>query len=178
MIDNSCSFTGHRPNKLPGGYNMIHESNLEISYRLENQLQTLIGIGVDTFISGGALGFDWLAFLTVNRIKKNSPDKGIKNILALPFLYQDNNWIEESVKMYNYIKNLADDIVYVDRLSEYKLKGIREDMYHPAKMQQRNMYMVDKSKYLVSYYDGSKGGTRNCIKYAERLKRDIIGIYY
>jgi uncharacterized phage-like protein YoqJ len=43
-------------------------------------------------------------------------------------------------------------------------------------MQKRNEYMVDNSDIVIAVWDGSKGGTYNCVKYAEKLGKKIIVI--
>lgn len=44
------------------------------------------------FISGGAQGFDQLAFKAVNNLKQKYPD--IKNIVYIPFTGYDKQWNE------------------------------------------------------------------------------------
>ena len=41
-------------------------------------------------------------------------------------------------------------------------------------MQKRNEYMVDKCDILLAVWDGSAGGTNNCVKYARKLDKEII----
>ena len=43
-------------------------------------------------------------------------------------------------------------------------------------MQKRNKYMVDNSQYVIAVWDGSKSGTFNTLKYARKLKRNIMVI--
>lgn len=43
-------------------------------------------------------------------------------------------------------------------------------------MQKRNEYMVDLADRVIAVWDGSKGGTANCIKYAEKVGKEIIKI--
>jgi len=62
----------------------------------------------------------------------------------------------------------------VDTLDKYKIKGYTEDRYYPAKMQKRNEYMVDNSNIVIAVWDGTKGGTYNCVKYAEKLGKEVI----
>ena len=40
--------------------------------------------------------------------------------------------------------------------------------YHNGVFQQRNAWMVDRSNRLIAYYNGTPGGTRNTIEYAEK----------
>lgn len=48
--------------------------------------------------------------------------------------------------------------------------------YAAWKMQVRNEYIVNNSDSMIAVHDGSKGGTYNCIKYAESLGREIFRI--
>lgn len=176
-LETCCSFTGHRPNKLQGGYNLMSKPNLYLSHLIEKTILELISDGVRVFISGGALGFDQIAFLTVNRVKENNPEVGIKNVLALPFFNQNIKWIVKDRDTYNYILELSDDYIYVDTVDGYTVFNHEVGIYQPEKMQLRNQFMVDHSKYLIAYWDGSPGGTKNCIKYAYKMDRSIINIY-
>lgn len=95
----SISFTGHRPNKLYG-YDLKDERYLNLNKFLESILEKkIIEEGYDTFISGGALGFDTVAFLSVKNLKKKYPH--IKNNLAIPFEDQPIKWSAKDQKLYN-----------------------------------------------------------------------------
>ena len=71
---------------------------------------------------------------------------------------------------------VADKVVLVDTLDKYKIKGYQEDIYYPAKMPKRNEFMCDKADILITVWDGSKGGTANCIRYMKKLGKEIIRI--
>lgn len=43
-------------------------------------------------------------------------------------------------------------------------------------MQKRNEYMVDLADRVIAVWDGSKGGTATCVKYAEKVGKEIIRI--
>lgn len=167
-ISHICSFTGHRPNKLYG-YNLYNEDYLKLARLMKDSIIDLIeNKKVDTFISGGALGIDTIAFLIIHKLKKEYPN--IKNILAIPFKNQDANWFKQEDKnRYKKMKELADEVIYVDTLEEYKIKNYKENIYYPAKMQKRNEYMIDNSQYVIAVWDGKRnGGTWNCVKYANK----------
>jgi len=36
--------------------------------------------------------------------------------------------------------------------------------------------MVDRSRYVICYYDGKSGGTANTVRYARARGRDIINV--
>ena len=172
-------FTGHRPNKLYG-YDLEHPNynNLKENIYFET-LKLIQEKDVDKVITGGALGLDTLAFYTVENINSTFKEKyEIKNKLAVPFKNQPNAWFRQKDKdRYNEMKEIADEVVYVDTLEKYKISNIREEEYHPAKMQKRNEYMVDNSDIVIAVWNGDKkGGTWNCIKYAQKLGKEIIYI--
>jgi len=43
-------------------------------------------------------------------------------------------------------------------------------------MQKRNQFMVDNSRVIIAYWDGSKGGTKNCLDYALLKNKTIYQI--
>ena len=89
----SCSFTGHRPEKL-----FIKNFENEIECKLKNEIRkniiTLINNGVFVFYSGMARGTDiWSAEIVIE-LKKEF--KNISLICVLPFKNQINDkWTEE-----------------------------------------------------------------------------------
>jgi uncharacterized phage-like protein YoqJ len=165
-------FTGHRPDKI-GGYDYNNPTMQAIERELKREIENLIvNHGVFRFITGGALGVDTLAFKAVNKMKESYPN--IMNILAVPFQSQDDVWGYRDKEIYKKMKELADDIIYVDTKKGYECKGSRIGQYHVAKMDLRNRYMVDNSKYCIAVWNGTSGGTCNCVKYARKCNREII----
>lgn len=174
-------FTGHRPNKL-GGYDWKSEKNQKILKALKSKIIELINNAPTEekhfkFICGGALGIDQMAFEICKIIKENTlklnPCK-IELILAMPFEKQDNNWFKQTDKdRLNSQKIYADEVVLVDTLENYKFDKVNIGEYHPAKMQLRNMYMVDNADEVIAVWDGSKGGTGNCVEYARKQGKII-----
>jgi uncharacterized phage-like protein YoqJ len=174
------SFTGHRPDKL-GGYDWNSEKNKKIRDKLYETILDIMNKSDEKqfhFISGGALGIDQFAFDVVELVTDNSNLDRIcfTNEIAIPFSSQACKWQYESAKKYEQQKSIADICTYVDRLDKYKIKGYEEDKYYPAKMQKRNEYMVDNADIVIAVWDGTKGGTYNCVKYAEKLSKKIIVI--
>ena len=46
--------------------------------------------------------------------------------------------------------------------------------YAAWKMQKRNQFMVDHSNLLIAVWDGSSGGTSNCVAYAKKIGLQIV----
>lgn len=169
-------FTGHRPNKLEGGYDYYSSPNIALGRQIRKVCIELIEKhNVDTFICGGALGVDQMAFMVCNKLKEKYPN--IKIVLAMPFEKQSANWINESKKLLEKHIELADEVVYVDELPKYTIKNLPIKEYNPAKMQKRNEYMVDNSDFVVAVWNGdTSGGTANCVRYAQSKNKEIIQI--
>lgn len=169
-------FTGHRPDKL-GGYDWNTYKNQAIMKKISEVTENLIlQRNAKQFVFGGALGIDQMAFEVVKKHQEHWCHE-LKMILAVPFKNQSIKWFRQSdLNRYNSQLKWADEVVYVDTVDKYKLSNMQEGVYHPAKMQKRNEFMVDNSDIVVSVWDGTKGGTYNCVKYAQKTNKEILQI--
>ena len=151
--------TGHRPNKMYG-YDISNEkwNNLK-----ENFKKILIENKCDEAITGMALGVDTVFALAVLELKEEGYD--IKLHCAIPCKNHSCKWIDESVKLYNDILSKANTV-----------HTVSDEEYKPWLMQKRNEYMVDLAEKVIAVWDGSSGGTCNCVKYAEKKNKEIIRI--
>lgn len=171
-INKTACFTGHRPNKL-GGYDLRSPINQKVGDKLYHLVEMLYKkYGVRHFICGGALGTDQIAFMVVAYFKKTHPDVTLE--LAIPFAEQAIKWPNRAFLIYESQKQEADIVTYVDELDGYTVLGVDVGKYHVQKMQERNKYMVDKSRYVVAVWNGSDGGTANCVRYARSVDREIV----
>ena len=125
-------------------------------------MEELINSGYCYFGSGGALGFDTLAALTVLELKKTYPH--IKLILVLPCKNQTKSWSKENSQVYEYIKSKCDRYIYISK--EYT-KGC---------MHKRNRHLVDNSGFCVCYLTKDSGGTAYTVGYALRKGLEVINI--
>lgn len=172
----TITFTGHRPNKLYG-YDLKDERYLKLNKFLESILEKkILEEGYDTFISGGALGFDTVAFLSVKNLKKRYPH--IKNIIAIPFEKQHIKWSQKDQEIYLIMKDIADEIIYVDTIRGYNRTNTPEGLYNANKLKIRNEYMVDNADLLIALWDKDyRSGTGHCVRYAQKkLKNPILVI--
>lgn len=145
--------TGHRPNKL-GGYSS------EVLMKLVSTAKdALIELQPTSVISGMALGWDTALALAALELK-------LPLVAAVPFHGQETAWPNISQIMYQDILKDASDVVYVCD------KG-----YAPWKMQIRNEWMVDHCDVVLALWDGTSGGTGNCIAYADKVKKPIHNVW-
>lgn len=151
--------TGHRPNKLYG-----YDLNDERWQNLKEQFKVLLKEdNCNEAITGMALGVDTVFALAVLELKSEGYD--IKLHCAIPCRNHSCKWIKESIDQYYNILSKADMI-----------KLVSSEEYKPQLMQKRNEYMVDLADKVIAVWDGSSGGTANCVKYAEKVKKEIIRI--
>lgn len=142
--------TGHRPLKL-GGYQY---SPIQDAIRRDMRSYIVEHPNIRG-ISGMALGVDqWWAEELIHM--------GRPFIAALPFVGQGDRWPSESQRHHNFLLDHAEKLVIVS-----------DGAYTAWKMQVRNRWMVDNCRELVAVFDGSPGGTANCISYAEQVGRSI-----
>lgn len=149
--------TGHRPNKMYG-YDLKDKRYLDLKEKLK---LILIEEKCNEAITGMALGVDTIFALAVLELKQEGYD--IKLHCAIPCKDHSNKWFSDSVKMYKDILNKADTV-----------KLVSDEYYKPWLMQKRNEYMVDLADKVIAVWDGSKGGTGNCVQYAQKLNKEII----
>ena len=177
-----CCFTGHRPEKLYG-YDIYSPEYIKLAKIIKNYIiKELIPAGYDTFVVGGALGFDTVAFFIINKLKNRHPN--LRIILAVPFKNQPIKWNNEDRNRYNEMLKLADAVVQVDEVLLIKKYGEKYVLskefqqlgqFSKSKLFDRNNYMVNISDFIIGVWDGSKSGTGQCIQYAQKNK--VKGIY-
>ena len=163
-------FTGHRYKKLYGS-NLNDDEGRYYTLRRAIRVfveKLVLEKGVRTFISGGALGLDTVAFFVGCDIKRKYPELNIKNILAIPYKEQDFYWKEDDKKRYNKMKSWADLIINVSELDKYFAFSTND------KLQKRNEFMVDNGDFAFGLWDGKAGGgTYNCISYIQQLENPM-----
>jgi uncharacterized phage-like protein YoqJ len=151
------AITGHRPNKLNNEYNLdgpctcfLHK---EINKILDRENPTHL-------ITGMALGVDTLFALI--GIERKIP------ILAyIPCRGQERMWPQRSKDKYQEI------------LGNPLVRQILVDPgdYAPWKMQKRNKAMVNDCDKLIACWNGTNGGTANCVNYAKEVGKTIFRIH-
>lgn len=150
--------TGHRPDKLgpkPQCYSDGMLSRLTVlAYRYLQILEP------DKVITGMALGWDTALALAALELE-------IPLVCAIPFRGQELSWPETAQKRYNSILKQASKVTIVSKGS-----------YSLHKMQRRNEWMVDRCDLVLALWNGSSGGTQNCINYAESKNKAILNAWY
>jgi uncharacterized phage-like protein YoqJ len=151
--------TGHRPQKLPCRYDETHPFYSALYDKLLDIVQDARIYAEDkgdtlTLMSGMALGVDTM-FAEIAVVLD------IPFIAAVPCTNQDSRWNKQSQTKYRDLLSKAQKVVTISIV------------YDNSCMQKRNEYMVDNSDYAIAVWDGSSGGTKNCIDYLKKKQKPI-----
>jgi uncharacterized phage-like protein YoqJ len=144
--------TGHRPNKLLGYTAKAYFDAADFAYKHLPE-------GTSRIISGGALGWDQALALAALQAS-------IPLVMALPFPNFESRWPRESQHNLHQLIDKSADIVFVC-----------DGGYAPWKMQKRNEWMVDKADSVLALWNGTDGGTANCVRYAEKVGKPITNLW-
>lgn len=178
----TVGFSGHRPEKI-GGYNRLNPTRVMISTKIEDICKYLIAnCRTTNFVTGGALGIDQDAADVVIKMREQyiettkdlnmSEEDRIDFMpmlhVVVPFAGQESHWTDENQKYYREQCANADKttILYEDKPESYKNICIA--------LNERNEAMVDDSDLMVITWDGTVGGTKNCLDYAKKENKPII----
>ena len=162
MRETSCSFTGHRPAKLPWGSNEGDIRCIAVKEELAARLEGIYEAGYRHFICGMAIGCDMYFAEAVLKLQKQHPDVTLE--AAIPCGTQPDRWTRAQRERYNML---------LDQCSKVNVLQIE---YSPQCMMRRNQYMVDNSSLLLACFDGRPGGTMSTILYAQRQGLNVITI--
>ena len=152
--------TGHRPHKLPGGYDMNSAENQLLE---ETLYKILCKAQPTSIISGMALGVDQIYVKAALRYKEINPE--MKIIAAVPCPEQDNKWPDASKKLYRELLAQCDAVKTISPKYTYNC------------MKDRNQWMVDHCSSAIAVYDGTSGGTQDAINKLCTAKKTVLVIH-
>lgn len=144
---------GHRPNKLGGYGPKVYRDLVRLA---EAYLDLAKPSGI---ISGMALGWDqaWADAGINKRVPVHA---------AVPFIGQESRWPKESQDNFNRILKQCASVTIVC-----------EGAYSAQKMQTRNEWMADKADRVCALWDGTAGGTGNCVRYVESISKPLDNLW-
>jgi uncharacterized phage-like protein YoqJ len=145
--------TGHRPDKL-GGYSEHVE--YQLFYLARSYLKKHPASRV---ISGMALGWDTALAHAALHCK-------YPLTCAIPFVGQENRWTPRSKRQYSKILEKA-----------HQIEVISEGGYESWKLERRNRWMVDNCDMVVALWNGTPGGTANCMAYVEEKHKTYVNLW-
>jgi len=119
----------------------------------------LSGVEVDRVITGMAQGWD-------HAIADACVFWSIPFTCAIPFEGQERTWPMDAQEKYHRLLRLSGDVQIIcgGKVSN-------------AKYQHRNRWMVDHCDSVLALWNGTKGGTSNCVAYAEEVGKKVINAW-
>lgn len=138
--------TGHRPNKIfkddPYSSENVHLLTAFAAAQLRDYSD------LSMVITGMALGWD-------QAIAQACLALDIPFTAAIPFTGQESRWPPASQRAYRMLLSKAAAQVIISPNTPY----------HPRLMQVRNEWCCNECDSLLALWDGSAGGTGNCVEY-------------
>lgn len=162
--EKTVCFTGHRSEKLPKG-----EALENLRTRLADEIEKAIQDGYNTFLFGGAYGWDLMAAEEVIKKKTvidlQNPQR-VRLIAVIPFEEQAVRYSLADHERYYEIMPKCDDVITLNT------------HYNSQCYAQRNQYMVDRSSRVICYWNKQAvSGTAQTVRMAEKQKLEIINLY-
>lgn len=156
-MDQVFAASGHRPHKLGGYTTSTRERLTGLAWAYLDKHRP------DKVISGMALGWDqaWAEAATHHRIPF---------MAAVPFKGQELRWPKGAREDYAALLAQAAEVHIVDH-------DVRGEQEARRAFDKRNRWMVDQCSRLVTLWDGSGGGTCNCVNYATTKGCFIVNLW-
>lgn len=158
----SCCFTGHRPAKLPWGYNESDPRCVRLKERIADAVLLAYQEGYRHFLCGMALGCDLYFCEAVLALRQRYPEVTVE--AAIPCPTQADAW------------PAAERQRYRELVARCDMETMVSGTYSSACMQRRDRYMVDHAALLIAAFDGTAGGTRYTVEYALRRGIEIFDV--
>ncbi len=156
----TCTFTGHRENKLPWRSNETAPECIDLKARIADTVEAVYASGIRHYICGMATGGDMYFCEAVLALRTCHEDITLE--AAIPWEGQSDAW---SQKLKDRYLRLVEDCDFYTLVSK---------SYTPECLIKRNHYMVDNSSLLIAAYTGKPGGTMSTMLYAIRQGLEVI----
>lgn len=155
--ETTCSFTGHRPEKLPWRRDERDPRCLALKERLAAAVEDAYDKGMRHFLCGMARGADFYFCDAVLELRERR--SGVTLEAVIPCEEQAARWSERERERWFSLVERCDG------------ETMLQHHYDKGCMLRRNRYLVDHSSMLIAVYDGMLGGTMYTLSYA--MKRGL-----
>ncbi|MDD5017391.1 MAG: SLOG family protein [Eubacteriales bacterium] len=164
MKQQTCCITGHRPNKLPFGYDEGHQDCVRLKLKLAAKIEEMRGKGVTAFYTGLEEGVGiWGAEIVLD-LKRAYPKEDIRLTVVIAYEGQQNRMGQAYRGRYHDILSAAD------------VRAILHTDYKKNCMHACARYMVDASSHMIAVFDRVKGREKYTIDYARKMGLDVAVI--
>ena len=119
--DNSCCFSGYRPEKLPWGSKEDDPRCALLKDTILSYAEKIHLTGINHFICGMARGSDTYYCEAVLALRSRYPEITLE--AAIPCEGQASKWREDERERYDYLVKLCDQVTFVSRHCTKPLRG-------------------------------------------------------
>ena len=158
--ETTCSFTGHRPEKLPWRGDESDPRCLALKERLAAAVEDAYDKGMRHFLCGMARGADFYFCDAVLELRERR--SGVTLEAVIPCEEQAARWSERERERWFSLVERCDGETMLQR------------HYDKGCMLRRNRYLVDHSSMLIAVYDGMLGGTMYTLSYAMKQGLETV----
>ncbi|MCD7947643.1 MAG: DUF1273 domain-containing protein [Oscillospiraceae bacterium] len=159
--DQTCCFTGHRPEKLPWKCNESDPRCIALKEEIAKLLERVYHEkGMRRFLCGMARGADMYFCDAVLALRTRYPDVELEAVI--PCEEQAAHWSEAERNRYFSLVQACDYETMIQR------------RYDKDCMLRRNRYMIRRSSMLIAVYDGMLGGTMYTITQAKKQNLEVV----
>ena len=155
----TCTFTGHRENKLPWRGNEADARCRRLKQHIYDAVEAVYRAGVRHFICGMATGGDMYFCEAVIALREEHPEITLE--AAIPYEGQASAWSAPLRARYERL------------VGECDYQTVLQRDYTPECLLRRNRYMVDRSALLIAAFNGSFGGAMQTVNYARRAGVEV-----
>ena len=160
-----CTFTGHRPERLPWGSDESDARCAALRTLIRRAVTEACMDGFDTFLCGMARGCDMYFAEAVLAARDTQP--GIRLTAMVPCPSQPDAWPEPERARYARLLESCDAVC------------VLEPVYSSGCMLRRNRAMIDAASRVITVYDGcTEGGTAAAVRYAQRRGKELVRLWY
>lgn len=162
--ERTVCFTGHRSEKLPKG-----DALERLRQRLSEEIEKAIQDGYDTFLFGGAYGFDLMAAEEVLKKKVLIDLQNLQHIRLIAIIPFEEQAVRFSV---------ADHERYYEIMPKCNEVITLNTRYNSQCYAQRNQYMVDRSNRIICCWNGEVvSGAAQIVRMAQKQNLEIVNLY-
>ena len=148
----SCTFTGHRPERLDADEGKVIEW-------LKKEIAGAVEEGYKIFITGMARGVDIWAAEEVIRLKDEGAD--LQLVAAVPFKGMENRWERDWQERYRNVLERSDEVNFICGRPSRRAFFVR------------NEWLVDHASLLLAVFTGAPGGTKQTMEYGKKQRIEV-----
>lgn len=132
---------------------------------------------------GATLGFNYLALIACiiskQQLKQEMGEEflGFEIEFVLPYKGQHKDWSDMKQTYYKNMASLSDKRTCVEDLEIYNVAPVSKGEYHPSKIDNMNLYIINKCSTIITYSNTDCTFTQRAMEFLKNKRKQIIDVY-